>query len=148
MKIGLISGFFNPLHPGHIDMFREAKSKCDQLIVVINNDKQVKDKGSCPFYNEKQRRDLVAAVRYVDFAIISDDDTLQTIRIIKPDIMFQGADRKTLLDVYPPEYALAKEIGAHVMCCTGGKEKVASSSELLYQVSQWHLQQELIRHGL
>jgi D-beta-D-heptose 7-phosphate kinase/D-beta-D-heptose 1-phosphate adenosyltransferase len=70
---GIVSGYFNPVHRGHIDYFEEAKKHCDYLFAIVNNDQQVKVKGSKPFMDEVERQRIVAAIRYVDEAMISID---------------------------------------------------------------------------
>lgn len=56
MKIVVISGYFNPIHSGHIDYIQSAKKLGDKLIVIVNNDKQVSLKGSVPFQDEEERK--------------------------------------------------------------------------------------------
>ncbi len=58
-KIIITSGYFNPLHIGHINLMKEAKKLGDILVVIINNDKQVKIKGSTPFMAEYERIDII-----------------------------------------------------------------------------------------
>ena len=48
-RVIIISGYFNPLHSGHLDYIESAKEKGDYLIVIVNNDKQVEMKGSVQF---------------------------------------------------------------------------------------------------
>ena len=55
MKYVVISGYFNPIHCGHLDYIESAKKLGDFLIVIVNNDNQVDLKGSVPFMNEKDR---------------------------------------------------------------------------------------------
>jgi cytidyltransferase-like protein len=50
-KIGIVSGYFNPIHQGHIEYINAAKDECDYLVVIVNNDDQVKLKGSAVFMN-------------------------------------------------------------------------------------------------
>lgn len=75
-RIGIASGYFNPLHLGHIQYLNAAKAKCDCLIVIINNDKQVLAKGSTPYLNERDRQQIVSNLKAVDFAVISIDTDL------------------------------------------------------------------------
>jgi len=72
-KVGLVSGYFNPIHKGHLKYIFSAKARCDVLIVIINNDIQVKVKGSKPFQDEKQRFDIVNQLKSVDYTFLSTD---------------------------------------------------------------------------
>ena len=57
MKSGIIivSGYFNPLHKGHIELFHKAKEKANMLFIIVNNDKQRILKGSKKFMNQEER---------------------------------------------------------------------------------------------
>jgi len=72
-KIILASGYFNPLHVGHLEYLELAKGIGDKLIVIVNNDKQVKIKGSIPFMNEGDRLRIVKALKCVDEVFLSID---------------------------------------------------------------------------
>ena len=72
-KIITTSGFYNPIHEGHLNLFKEAKEFGDYLIVIVNNDLQVKLKGSTPFMNEQERLKIISAIKYVDFVFLSID---------------------------------------------------------------------------
>lgn len=91
------SGYFNPLHVGHLDLLKAAKKLGDILIVVINSDQQVKLKGSIPFMNENDRARIISSLKYVDQVLIAEDED-RTIRKelikIKPDIYANGGDVK------------------------------------------------------
>ena len=54
-KAIIVSGYFNPLHKGHLEYFNNAKALCDELFVIVNNDHQRELKGSKPFQNEEER---------------------------------------------------------------------------------------------
>ena len=56
-----VSGYFNPLHVGHLEMIEKAKKLGDYLVVIINNDNQVKIKGSVPFMSEDDRVKILSA---------------------------------------------------------------------------------------
>jgi len=73
-KIVITSGFFNPLHVGHINLMRDAKKLGDFLIVIVNNDEQVKLKGSCPFMPEKERVEIIKALEFVDDVFLAVDN--------------------------------------------------------------------------
>ena len=72
-KIGIVSGYFNPLHGGHLDYINEARQKCDDLIVIVNNDRQVELKGSKKFMNEQERRLIMSNLKAVKEAFVSID---------------------------------------------------------------------------
>ena len=57
MCICIISGYFNPIHPGHVSLIKDVRSthpNCN-LIAIVNSDFQVKLKGSIPFLDEVSR---------------------------------------------------------------------------------------------
>ena len=72
-KAIIVSGYFNPLHKGHLELFEKAKSQGNILIVIVNSDKQRYLKGSKVFMLEDERLTIVEAIKYVDLAIISVD---------------------------------------------------------------------------
>lgn len=129
MKIICTSGYFNPLHVGHLALFKKAKQLGDYFVVIVNSDKQVKLKGSKPFMNEKERMKMVEAVGYVDKVILSidTDRTVQkTLEKIKPDIFIKGGDS---IKKNTPELELCNELGIKVVFGVGGN-KIQSSSWL------------------
>ena len=73
-KVIVVSGYFNPIHKGHIELFNKAKSHGDKLWVIVNNDLQRKLKGSNRFMNEDERLLIVSNLKMVDFSIISVDE--------------------------------------------------------------------------
>lgn len=76
MKRVIVSGYFNPLHGGHLDLIEAAKALGDYLIVVVNNDKaQLLKKGKI-ILDESNRVRLMAALRIVDETVLSIDEDL------------------------------------------------------------------------
>ena len=65
-KVVVISGYFNPLHGGHLDYIQAAAKLGNILVVIVNNDKQVSIKGSKPFMKAEERLRIIAALRDVD----------------------------------------------------------------------------------
>ena len=136
----VISGYFNPIHSGHIDYIKSAKELGDALIVIVNNDEQVKMKGSVPFQDQEERLKIVSNIKGVDHAVVSvdkDATVCQSIRLIHSTtdlfmtfdemIFCNGGDRKK---GGVPEDILTEEIGVRMVYNVGG-EKTQSSSELL-----------------
>ena len=72
-KAIIVSGYFNPLHKGHLELFEMAKKAADKLWVIVNSDLQRELKGSNEFMDESERLEIVQSIRYVDYALISQD---------------------------------------------------------------------------
>ncbi|MEL0008719.1 MAG: adenylyltransferase/cytidyltransferase family protein [Flammeovirgaceae bacterium] len=72
-RIVIVSGYFNPLHKGHIEYFHKAKSYGDKLIVIVNNDIQRKIKGSKEFMSQEERIIIIKELRIVDEVFLSVD---------------------------------------------------------------------------
>jgi cytidyltransferase-like protein len=83
MRIGIISGYFNPIHTGHLDYIESAKRECGVLYVIVNSDKQVKVKGSEPFMDEDSRVRIVKALQAVNYAFISVDEDETVVKSIE-----------------------------------------------------------------
>ena len=135
-KIIITSGYFNPLHIGHINLIREAKKLGDFLVVIVNNDEQVKIKGSIPFMPEQERIGIIKALRYADDVILSIDrdsgrqDKTLTFLADKykgNEIIFAKGGDSTMENV---ETGACKRLGIKIVLGVGGG-KVQSSSWLL-----------------
>lgn len=106
IKIVLANGCFDLFHVGHTRYLAGAKMLGDVLIVGINSDDQVRKlKGeSRPFMPEKERAEIISALRFVDFVTIFDEPTVaELIRAIRPDFHAKGTD-------YTPETVPEREI--------------------------------------
>ncbi len=125
-----VSGYFNPLHVGHLEMIEKARELGDILVAIVNNDKQVAIKGSHPFMSEEDRVKIISALHDVDevFLSIDDDQTVcKSLAEINPDIFANGGDRKNLNDV--PEFAICKELDIQMVDGLGNK--IRASSEMI-----------------
>ena len=72
-KAIIVSGYFNPIHKGHLEYFNNAKTKADKLFVIVNSDHQRALKGSREFQDENERMIIVSNIKAVDKAILSID---------------------------------------------------------------------------
>jgi D-beta-D-heptose 7-phosphate kinase/D-beta-D-heptose 1-phosphate adenosyltransferase len=72
-KAIIVSGYFNPLHKGHLELFKKAKAFGDELWVIVNSDLQRELKGNKEFMDENERQIIVSAIGIVDKALISID---------------------------------------------------------------------------
>ena len=93
----IVSGYFNPLHKGHLELFHRAKTygTGDKLLVIVNSDHQRKLKGSKEFQDEMERLMIIRNLRVVDESMISIDKDKT-----------QCATLKYLSDIYSNEYQL------------------------------------------
>ena len=78
-KAIIVSGYFNPIHKGHLEYFNNAKAMADKLFVIVNNDHQMELKGSKEFQDQNERMIIVSNIKAVDKAILS-IDTDRTVR--------------------------------------------------------------------
>ena len=81
-KAIIVSGYFNPFHKGHLELFEKAKEAGDELWVIVNSDLQRELKGSKEFMDENERLLIVSAIGIVDKALISiDKDKTQCVTL-------------------------------------------------------------------
>ena len=137
MKVVIVSGFFNPLHGGHLDMIEAAALMGDKLIVIVNNDIQQVIKKGKVILNEQNRARLMGALRVVDDAVISIDEdptvirTLQMIAIQHPNdklIFANGGDRDS--EKVIPETAVCHDYNIEMVMAVGGVDKADSSTRI------------------
>ena len=126
-------GGFDPLHEGHIRLFKEAAKLGDILVVMLNSDEQLKKKKGQTFYpSENERKKIIESIRYVDKVIIDpgkDVTCEEALKLVNPDILAKGGDR-TEESMPEIEVNVCKELGCRIVYNVGG-EKVQSSSWLL-----------------
>lgn len=132
----IVSGYFNPLHKGHIEYFHNGKKNADKLIVIVNNDYQRELKGSSLFMNEDERLFIISELKVVDYSYLSIDKTRDVSLSIKKineelshkyDLLFgNGGDQNN--DTIP-EAKICKEL--NIKLIDGLGDKIQSSSWLL-----------------
>ncbi len=135
-KAVIVSGYFNPIHKGHLEYFQNAKSNGDALFVIVNSDHQRALKGSKEFQDEKERVFIVSSLRVVDkvFLSIDKDRTVcETITLIHKEFgnvyalaFANGGDQNN--DTIP-ERPVCERLGISLIDGLG--DKIQSSSWLL-----------------
>jgi cytidyltransferase-like protein len=135
-KAVIISGYFNPLHKGHVDLFKNAKLKGDKLFVIVNNDHQRALKGSKEFMLEQERIIILNNIKMIDKVFLSIDlDT--TVRVTlekinqdfgeKFELYFANGGDQNNNSI--PEHKICKKLGIGLLDGLGNK--IQSSSWLL-----------------
>ena len=135
-KAIIVSGYFNPLHKGHLELFEKAETKGDVLWVIVNSDLQRALKGSKAFMDEDERLIIVKAIGIVDKALVSiDKDKTQcsTLRFLAKengteyDLFFANGGDQNNDSI--PEAPICKKVGIELI--EGLGDKIQSSSWLL-----------------
>ena len=123
-----VSGYFDPIHVGHLEYLRMAKELGDSLVVIVNNNYQCKLKKGKHFMDENDRVEIVKALRFVDEVFLSvdkDKTVCKSLEEIKPDIFANGGDRATS---EVPETPVCKKF--NIKMVDGLGDKIRSSSSL------------------
>ena len=135
-KAIIVSGYFNPLHKGHLELFEKAKAAGNQLWVIVNSDLQRELKGSKEFMDENERLIIVSAIKYVNKALISiDQDKTQCATLAHLadsynndfDLFFANGGDQNNESI--PEVPVCKQKGIGLL--EGLGDKIQSSSWLL-----------------
>ena len=135
-KAVIVSGYFNPIHKGHLEYFNNAKALADELFVIVNNDHQRALKGSKEFQKEDERMIIVSNIKAVNKTILSidkDRTVCATLKMIakdygsKYDLAFaNGGDQNN--DTIP-EKSICEKVD--ITLIDGLGDKIQSSSWLL-----------------
>jgi cytidyltransferase-like protein len=137
-KAVVVSGYFNPLHLGHLELFEKAKEAGDMLIVIVNSDLQRKIKGSKEFQSEEERLTIVRALRDVDMAYLSidqDGTQIKTLEMLYTRYVIEGGLKLAFANGGDqnndtiPERSICEGLGIELIDGLGGK--IQSSSWLL-----------------
>lgn len=127
MILVVASGYFDPLHVGHIEYLELSKKLGDKLIVIINNDIQAKLKKGNSFMDEKDRMQIISSLRCVDEVFLSIDKDItqcKSLELLKPQVFANGGDR-TNAEI--PESTICKKLNIKIVDGLG--KKIRSSSD-------------------
>jgi len=136
MKAIIVSGYFNPIHKGHLEYLNCAKAIADKLFVIVNNDHQRELKGSKEFQDEDERVIIISNLKAVDEVILSidkDSTVCETIKHISEkfgneyELAFANGGDQNNDSI--PEAVVCNELGVSLIDGLG--EKIQSSSWLL-----------------
>jgi D-beta-D-heptose 7-phosphate kinase/D-beta-D-heptose 1-phosphate adenosyltransferase len=95
LRLVFTNGCFDLLHPGHVRYLRQARALGDALVVALNSDPSVRAlKGPTrPILNQQERAEIIAALEFVDYVVIFDDETPRSlIAELTPDVLVKGGD--------------------------------------------------------
>ena len=123
------SGYFNPLHRGHVEYLIRARDLGDHLTVIVNSDAQRALKGSKEFMDEQERMYIVGSLRCVDEVFLSidrDSTVCESLAHLAPHVFAKGGDR---FSTEIPEARVCDRLGIRMVDGLGAK--VQSSSWLL-----------------
>ncbi len=123
-----VSGYFDPIHVGHLEYLKMAKSLGDILVVIVNNNHQCVLKKGKFFMDENDRLEIVKAIKYVDEVVLSvdqDKTVCKSLDLIRPNIFANGGDRSS---DEVPETSVCKKYKIEMVDGLG--KKIRSSSSL------------------
>ncbi|ALU11887.1 cytidyltransferase [Ignicoccus islandicus DSM 13165] len=89
----LVGGTFDLLHPGHVELLKEASKYGDVIAVVARDENVRKIRGRDPVLPQEQRAYMLSSIKYVKEAMVGEEDPLESILKVKPDIVFLGPDQ-------------------------------------------------------
>lgn len=134
MSIACVSGYFDPIHIGHIEYFKLSKKSADKLMVIVNNDEQSKLKKGKHFMPVDERIKIIQELKCVDYVIKSVDmdrtvcKTLETVEP-RPTYFCNGGDQN---NNSIPESDICNKLG--IILLDGFGEKIQSSSWLISKI--------------
>ena len=135
-KAIIVSGYFNPIHKGHIEYFNNSKALADEMFVIVNNDLQRALKGSKEFQQEQERLFIVSNIKFVNHCILSIDQDRTVCKTIEKialdfgedyDLSFSNGGDQNNNTI--PERSICDQMG--ITLIDGLGDKIQSSSWLL-----------------
>ena len=133
-KVVAVSGGFDPVHVGHIQMIEEAAEHGDVMVIINSDDWLLRKKGYI-FMPFQERKKIIQSIKYVKKVIDCIDENMsvcKTLEKLKPDIFCNGGDRKNINDIL--EADICKRLNIKMIFDIGGT-KIQSSSSLVKKIS-------------
>lgn len=138
MKIIIVSGYFDPLHVGHIECMELARKligESDKLLILLNSDKQCELKKGRAFMPMEEKKKILETIKYVDEVFVSvdeDESVCESIKAIaqahpSDEIIFAKGGDRFIYEI--PETKVCRELGIKVVDGLG--KKIQSSSDLI-----------------
>jgi len=139
MKVMILTGGFDPLHIGHLEMFKEAKAKYDKVVVGINSNDWLQRKKGNYFMDENERLEIIKSIKYVDDVEVfnppeDDMSAISFLEKIRHDYPYDslyfgnGGDRNSS---NIPENEICEKFNIMIKDDIGGNTKQNASSSLL-----------------
>lgn len=140
-KVVAVSGGFDPVHVGHVHLFRDAKALGDKLLVILNDDEWLMRKKGYVFMPAAERKELLESIQYVDEVVIREPretyDVAHMLEKLSIDIFANGgADRSAETEVPEPEPLVCRAKGIEMVFNVGDTDKPQSSSWLVRNLAQ------------
>jgi cytidyltransferase-like protein len=129
MIVVAVSGYFDPLHVGHVECMELASKLGDKLVIILNNDMQAKLKKGKEFMPLQERKKILEAIKFVDEVFVSvdkDSSVCKSLEALKPDVFAKGGDR--FADEIPEKEVCNR---LRIKIVDGLGKKIQSSSELV-----------------
>lgn len=142
-KVVIVSGGFDPVHVGHVRMFREARKLGDLLVVLLNNDDWLRRKKGYVFMNEDERGEIIRSIKYVDAVILTSHNADREDMSVSEELEHLATEFNKVQLIFAnggdrgegnvPEDEVCAKMNIQMVYNVGG-EKIQSSSKLVEKV--------------